>query len=113
MNQKMKLVKFKNTLRTFHSSASLVDAIIQKIYAIPNYADLKGDVELILYICSSIENGLKNDVVVDKKQTAIDIMTKVFPNLSADELTFIGNTIDFLANNNCIVKFSNWYHFFC
>jgi hypothetical protein len=113
MNQKIKLVKFKNTLKTFHSSATMVEAIIQKIYAIPNYTNLRGDVELILFICSSIENGLKSDVTVDKKQTAIDIMKRVFPDLSADELTFIGNSIDFLANNNCIVKFSNWYHFFC
>ncbi len=112
MNPKIKLVKFKNTLRTFNNGATLVEAIVQKIFQIPNYADLRGDVELILYICSSIENGLKGDVKVDKKQMVIDILTRVFSTLSPDETSFISNTVDFLFNNSCIIKFSDWYHTF-
>ena len=112
MNSKIKLVKFKNTLRTFNSSVSLSDAIINKIVQIPKFQDLQQDVELILFICSSVENGLKNDVKTDKKQMVLDIMKKIFPTLTQEEQTFIGNTIQFLFNNGSIVRFSDWYHFF-
>ena len=112
MNSKIELVKFKNTLRTFNSSVSLADAIFNKVVQIPKFQDLQQDVELILFICSSVENGLKNDVKTDKKQMVLDIMNKIFPTLTQEEQTFIGNTIQFLFNNGAIVRFSDWYHLF-
>ncbi len=112
MNPKIKLVKFKNTLRSFNSEATLTEAIVQKIYQIPNFADLKNDIELILFVCSSIENGLKGEVKVDKKKMAIDIFTRIFTTLTPEEIIFVGNTVQFLFNNDSIIKFSDWYHSF-
>jgi hypothetical protein len=108
----MNLVKFKYSIRTHMNRNSLFDTLVQKTMSIPNYQNLQSDCELITFLCNSVENGLKSGVKIDKKQLVLDILNKVFPNLSTEELAFINNIIQNLNDRGGIVKITQYYSFF-
>jgi hypothetical protein len=112
-------VKVKNTMASFVQQNGLIDAIIKHIQTIPNYQNLKNDIELIKYVCKMIEQLVKagnSDLPVgqklDKKQLALTILQQLFA-LSQPEMLFIGNLIEFLIANQmikkktCLSKFSD------
>jgi hypothetical protein len=103
-------VKVKNSLATFVQQNGLTEKLIKHIQTIPNYHNLKNDIELIKYVCKMIEQLVKagnSDLPVgqklDKKQLALTILQQLFA-LSQPELLFVGNLIDFLIANQMVKK---------
>jgi len=73
----------------------------------------KHSIELLLMICTMIENaidngGKKDKKKIDKKLLAIQVMSKLFGNLKPDDINSIGASIEFLHDTAQIVKFPVW-----
>ena len=85
----------------FHS---LVQVLITKIKEeIPKFEELKLNIELTLLCCNIVENTVKKKTKIDKEKLVVDALREVF-NLTEDEQKTIKNQIEFLFNNNKIVK---------
>ena len=62
--------------------------------------------ELSLLVCNIIENSISNNGKthkIDKKQLAVEILSVPF-NLTPNEINQIKDQIEFLYNNNKIIK---------
>ena len=104
----MDLVKLKNKLKNLDRLGELTKQITDKIHSMPNYQELKNDLEVILYVCTIVENEIKQNKTksYDKKQIVIDMLQRVFT-YKPDELTFISKNIYFLHKNDLIKKVSD------
>ena len=84
------------------------DAIIQKLQKIPELQKLRLNPELTLLVCNIIENSISNNSKnhkIDKKQLACEILSAPF-GLNPQEIQQLKDQIDFLYNNNKIVKYN-------
>lgn len=98
------LVKFRKTLKNFCVEKSLKQIIREKIVAIPNFQELKLDVELTTFICNLVENGiLKKGAGVDKKTLVLELLTELF-SLNVPEQQQVKNQIEYLFANKMIAK---------
>lgn len=108
MSKVVPKIKKKNTFASIEKENIIVDAIVKDLQSIPNYQSVAIDTELIKYICTLIENMVKNNgkrnVKLDKKQIAIKILASVYNNLSADVLKYIDGQIEYLLNNGMIKR---------
>ena len=104
----MDLVKLKKKLKNLDRLGELTKQTTDKIHSMPNYQELKNDLEVILYVCTIVENEIKQNKTksYDKKQIVIDMLQRVF-NYLPDELIFISKHIDFLHINDLIKKVSD------
>ena len=106
----LKFVEPKNTLKIQKYNSELINLIVDRIKEIDNYMGLKFDNELLKFVCTCIENGLKEKHEkrnkTDKKALTIEIYVKVFT-LSESEKIVISNSIQFLHDNDLIVKFND------
>ena len=103
-------IPFVNALEKSNMYNCIRDAIIVKIQKIPQLQSLKLNVELTLLVCNIIENSINNNGKyhkIDKKQLAVDILQPPF-NLNPSEIQQLKDQIDFLYNNNQIVKLSGF-----
>ena len=100
-------VPLKNSAKNFALENTLIQSIVEKIKLIPQYDLLKNDIEICEHVCNLVENSItknKNSKPIDKKQLVIKIMTQLFNlNLEADRI-IVGQQIDYLINNNMIMK---------
>jgi hypothetical protein len=103
-------VKIKNSLKSFVQQNSLTEQIVKHIQTIPNYQNLKNDVELIKYVCKMIEQLVKQGnskqpegIRIDKKQLVITIFNQIF-GLSPNEIAFISSLIEFFVQNVIVKK---------
>ena len=95
-------IKPKNTLQTAEHKTVLLTSIVAKVKEIEDHGALKFDNELLIFVCSCIENALESKKV-DKKHLALEIYSALFE-LSADDLKIIGTSIDFLCNNKLVKR---------
>ena len=104
----MNIVKFKNKLKKVAKIGDITNNIIQKIQTIPNFMELKNDLELLLYVCTIIENELyqNRSKSIDKKEIVISILNDLF-NFSDDEKEIISKNVEFLHSNNLIKKITD------
>jgi hypothetical protein len=103
-------VKIKHSLKSFVQQNTLIDQIVKHVQTIPNYQNLKNDVELIKYVCKMIEQLVKQGnskqpigIKIDKKQLAITIFNQIF-GLSPTEISFISSLIEFFVQNEIVKK---------
>ena len=100
-------VPLKNSYQSFVLENTLIQSIVAKIKLIPGYDQLKNDIEITEHISNLIENTIlknKGSKPVDKKQLVVKIVSVIF-NLSSDsEKKVIEHQIDYLFNNNMIMK---------
>ena len=97
------LIPLKNSLKGLNDLAQLKQMIVSKIQSLPNYQTLKGDVELILYACNTLENAhvdLKASKI-NKRQLVVSVFAEIF-NLNDEEKLTLSNTIQFLFDHNKI-----------
>ena len=67
-------IVLKNTLKSHYSENALIELIVSKIKEIPDYEELKADIELIVVICKMIETiATDSDLKLDKLQTIIEV----------------------------------------
>ena len=94
-------IKTKHTLRKAEHNNLLHKSIVEKVRQIDNHEQLKFDNELLIFLCSCIENSV--EYKQDKKKLAIEILNSLFE-LSSDDITILSNSIDFLCNNKLVKK---------
>lgn len=97
------LIPLKNSLKNLDDASTLKKTIQTKIESLPNYQSLKGDVELILYACNTLENAhvdLKASKV-NKRQLIVSVFSEIF-NLNDEEKFTLSNTIQFLFDHHKI-----------
>lgn len=104
----MEIIKFKNKLKKVAQIGEITTSIIQKVQTINNYSDLKNDLELLLYVCTIVENEIKQNKTksIHKKDIVIDIFHQLF-NISDDEKDLFGKNIEFLHSNELIKKITD------
>jgi hypothetical protein len=101
-------VKIKNSIKIFTKTNVLIDQLIKHIQTIPNYQNLKNDIELIEYICQLVEQMIKkgnSDKTnkIDKKQLVLTVLQQLFA-LNPNEILSIANQIEYLVINGIIKK---------
>ena len=95
----------KKRLKQLKHKQELMNVVIEKITEIKDHLLLKLDNELLIFVCSCIENGLKvkKKGEVNKKELCLEIYQKVF-SLNTVEKEQISKSIDFLCDNKMIEK---------
>lgn len=97
----------KNSLNRTLQKAEIVDKIVKRVQALPDFRNFKDDLETLLFICLLCEhlvNNKKNKEKIDKKEIVINAYEKVFGNSLNKDL--ICKNIDFLHENKRIKKVS-------
>jgi hypothetical protein len=101
-------VKVKNSIKIFVKGNIIVDQIIKHLQQIPNYQNLKNDMELLEYICQMIEEMVKKgnrkkQNKIDKQQLVITILQQLFT-LNPDEIEIVKTTINYFVANGIVKK---------
>ena len=105
---KIQHLTFKNSAKHVMLKNELIAFIITEIQKIPNYQELKNNLELIRFVCNMLENLITNNKEnIDKKQTVIEIISQLFCSFSEDDKKAISNQVQFLFDNKFIKKVSN------
>ena len=94
-------LEWKHSIRNHITFEQAILDVCQVIKAIPQFADLKMDTELTLYVCRYIETIIKKEFKIDKKVLVIKCFTEIF-DLTPLEQVSISRQIDFLWNNKKI-----------
>ena len=105
----LSFVKPKYKLKSKIFKSDLSNEIIKRILEFENRSSLRNDPELLKFICDLVENGVKktdDKNKVDKKELVLEIYCKIF-NLNENEKKHIGEQIEFLCDNDLIVKFNS------
>ena len=97
----LSLVKPKNALKKAQLSQDLLVLLRQRIAEYPASHNLKCCNEFVLYACKLVENLIKKNDGVNKKQFVLDIFRQLF-NLTAPELQVLDTSIEFLWSNQLI-----------
>lgn len=100
-------IKLKHSARNVILENTLIKNIVDKIKNIPQFDQLKNDIELTEHVCNLVENsitGNKNSKPIDKKNLVLKIITMLFSLNNDLEKKVIEQQIDYLYNNNMINK---------
>lgn len=89
-----------------YSSEVLKKEICDRLLHIPNLDMLKGTIQMVQLVCNMLETltapgNRKKKNKLDKKQLALDILTKLF-DLSPLEAGVAGKSIDYLIDSGAI-----------
>lgn len=104
---KIQHLTFKNSARHVMLKNEIIDFVIKEIQKIPNYQEMKNNLELIRFVCNMLENLItNNNEKIDKKQTVIDIISQLFCFFTEDDKKAIANQVQFLFDNKFIKKVS-------
>jgi hypothetical protein len=104
---KVQHLTFKNSAKHVMLKNELIEFVIKEIQKIPNYQELKNNLELIRFVCNMLENLISNNnEKIDKKQTVIDIISQLFCTFSDEDKKAISNHVQFLFDNKFIKKVS-------
>jgi hypothetical protein len=87
-------ISLKNTLKSHYSEKAMIELIFSKIKEIPEYSQLKADIELTLIVCRMIETiSADSDLKLDKLQTIIQVYSKAFEMSTGDQLALVIQSI--------------------
>ena len=81
--------------------------MIDSIKIIPQFDQLKHDIEITEHVCNLVENSIsknKYSKPIDKKQLVIKIISQIFNLNSEPDKKIVEQQIDYLFNNNMIKK---------
>jgi hypothetical protein len=89
--------------------------ILEKIMSLP--AEVRKDkhnMELLTMICCCIENSIDNKnkkqkMKIDKKDICIKILVSLFVSISPADIETISKNIEYLHDNEKIVKYNKWF----
>ena len=101
MSINLSYIKPKNTLHASCQKSDLCDAIISRVQSIANYEAHRSNNELLIFIMNCVENTISSKKI-DKKVLVLEIFSKLFPSVPVEEIEMLGDTIDFICNNNLI-----------
>jgi hypothetical protein len=103
------LVQLKNTVAIHIKSQSIITDCVETLSKLPDFnTKLKFDPEIIVYVCSIVENLIKKE---DKKEISkLDLVSTILVkawNLEENELDLVIKQIKFVCNNNQVKKVSS------
>jgi hypothetical protein len=88
--------------------------ILEKLTSMPQEVRKdKFNMELLTMVCCMIEHSVtnkdkKDKMKIDKKLLAIQILSSLFGNLTPQDLDTISKNIEYLHDNDKIIKYSFW-----
>ena len=102
------LIEFKNTVKAHIKQSTIVNDVVKTLSELPDFnTKLKFDPEIIVYVCSIVENLIKKQ---DKKEISkLDLVSTILVkawNLEENELDLVIKQIKFVCNNNQVKKVS-------
>ena len=103
----MDKVAFKNSLDVFVKENKLISDLALKIRELPEFASLKLDVELTLYVAKVIENEIIKKTPEERKALIIKVIQQIHP-LNSAELKILEAQINFLSDHKKIKKQSSF-----
>ena len=92
----------KNSLAIASVKSALSVSVVERVRAIDGYEDLKTCNELLIFICSCVENTVDNKKIC-KKSLVLDIYKRLY-DISSEENNVISKSIDFLCDNSLVKK---------
>lgn len=101
----------KNSLSKNIKLAQIVNQISGKITDIQDFRKFQTDLELLKMTCIMVEHAINNKkekTKIDKKDIVFQVYVKTFGNLTPEKLKDIDNNIQYLWENNQIVKKKFW-----
>lgn len=101
----LSFVKTKHSLFEASQRSALCVAICDRVREVDNYEKLKFDNELLIFLCSCVENSIdkKDKIKIDKKTLVFEVLDKLF-DMSSDDKAIISASIEFLHSNKLIKK---------
>ena len=103
MSDSLANVKFKNSLAAFSKENKLIAAIVEEVKKIPNYEQLKTNIEIIEHVLQLIINGIHPKDDIDVRATATKILNMLFT-YSLAEQVLIDESIKYMTSNKIIHK---------
>ena len=99
----------KNSLAKSGKIYTLVNKIAEKISEIPNYQDMRNNLELIKMCCIIVEHEIDNSKVkanlkCDKSDILYQVWSKIFNSITPTDLKNLGGHITYLWENGQIRK---------
>lgn len=101
----------KNSLGKNIKLSKIVNQIADKITDLPEFRKLQNELELLKMVCIMVEHSIennKNKIKIDKKDIVFQSYIKAFGNLTPEKLKEIDSNIQYLWENNQIVKKKLW-----
>lgn len=102
------------SLHSFVVVNTIVEIIVNRIKAMPNYHQLRLSLDMVLFICNMIENLVyENDIKAKdqdknfKREIALNVY-KFLEWTKEDDKQFLFNSIQFLWSSGRIKKISFW-----
>lgn len=107
-------IKPQNTLYKDYKMAKVQKQILCKATDLPAEIRNKHSMELLKMICNCVEasinnKGKKDKMKIDKRLLVIQIFNGLFANLTPVDLDTISKNIEYLHDNNEIIKYSFFY----
>lgn len=99
---KANLVKLKNGAKLHRNTGTLVDFVVGKVTAIPDWQKLRADPELVRFTLEVLANGLQWENDEALVSTCEGVIARLFPDLSADERMAFSSTVRFLLANGLV-----------
>jgi len=98
-------IQTKHSLWEASQRSALCAAICDRVKEVDNYEKLKFDNELLIFLCSCVENSVdkKDKTKIDKKALVFEVLDKLFE-MSSDDKTILSASIEFLHSNKLIKK---------
>jgi hypothetical protein len=101
-------LKLSGIVQQHYLSESIKQSILDRLQHIPNIDSLKGTIQMVSSVANCVEeltrpNNRNSSEKVDKKQIALDVLTKLF-GLNAIEVALAGKSIDYLIDAHLISR---------
>ncbi len=102
-------IRFKGSLEKHVMKNKIIECVADQLSkSIPQIVTLSKDLELLKLIANIIENIVCKKHKVDKKELVLEIVKKLFPLLSEQDLAVISDNIEMLHFNKLIKKVPFW-----
>ena len=92
----------KNSLAVSAIKSDLSATIVHRVRSIDGHEALKFDNELLIFICTCVENTVEHKKI-DKKRLVIEIYSKLYE-LAEEDVSVIAKSIDFLCDNSLVKR---------
>lgn len=96
------MVKMHNGARLHKDTGTIVDFVVGKVTAVPEWQKLRGDPELIRFILEVLANGMSWDSDEALVSSCEAIFLRLFPDLNADERMAFSSSVRFLLANGLV-----------
>ena len=101
-------IEFGDTLKTHDNLHSITKLLVDKVNAIPKVDTLHLNIDLIVYICQSIENIVRDSKLkyIDKFTLFTSVYLQIYPDTTEKELMTVRGIVTYLNNGRLLAPIS-------